>query len=78
MNGIKMKNRESTTRKPAKVKQEKPPRVWINPNSSFKGPRSNHSQLSPPSAARLLELADIALRSAQASPPLAKKKKAAA
>lgn len=42
-------------------------KVWLNPNCTFKGPRSNRAwepgQLSPPTAARLLELADIALGS---------------
>lgn len=50
-------------------------KVWMNPNSTFKGPRGNrawdHRQL-PPSAARFLELADVALGSVQSSP---KKKK---
>lgn len=57
-------------------------KVWINPNSSFKGPRAypnweRHGMASP-SAARLLELADVALRDDQPSAPLVKKNKAAA
>jgi hypothetical protein len=56
-------------------------KVWINPNSSFKGPRGNRGweqrQASTPTAARLLELADVALGLAEPS-PLQKKKKAAA
>lgn len=57
-------------------------KVWINPNSSFKGPRGNRvweqRQAPPPTAARLLELADVALGLAEPSPLQAKKKKAAA
>lgn len=57
-------------------------KVWINPNSSFKGPRANRSweqsQSSLPTAARLLELADVALGRAESAPQQAKKKKAAA
>jgi hypothetical protein len=51
-------------------------KVWINPNSTFKGPRSirgwGQGQLSPPTAARFLELADVALGSVQ--PPTRRKK----
>lgn len=57
-------------------------KVWINPNSSFKGPRGTRGweqlQSAPPTAARLLELADVALGLAEPSPLQAKKKKAAA
>ena len=57
-------------------------RVWINPNSTFKGPRGNrawdHRLSAPPTAARLLELADIALGPSQPYPPAVKKKRAAA
>jgi hypothetical protein len=53
--------------------------VWVNPNSTFKGPRGNraweHRLQSPPTTARLLELADIAL--GQIHPPAVKKKKTA-
>jgi len=55
--------------------------VWINPNSTFKGPQSiragEHRSLAPPTAARLLELADTAL-GLKKDAPLAKQKKTAA
>lgn len=55
-------------------------KVWINPNSSFKGPRGGWEprQSSPPTTARLLELADVALGLAERSSPQVKKKKAVA
>ena len=56
-------------------------RVWVNPNSSFRGPRTYPNwechQLAP-TAARLLELADVALGNDEPSGPLVKKNKAAA
>ena len=52
-------------------------KVWVNPNCTFKGPRSGHSansgMLPAPTAARFLELADIALAS-DPLPPARKKK----
>jgi len=55
--------------------------VWINPNSTFKGPQSlrawEHRSLEPPTAGRLLELADTALGLKKDARP-AKQKKAAA
>lgn len=57
-------------------------RVWINPNSTFKGPRGNRTwggrQLAPPTAARFLELADIALGALGTSHLPVQKKKSAA
>ena len=75
-----MKDRKTKKRKLLrKDKPEQVSKVWVNPNSTFKGPRVNrpwdHRQFSPPTAARLLELADIALGSVH---PSVKKKKAAA
>lgn len=77
-----MKDRKMKKRVPSKDKREQVSKVWVNPNSTFKGPRGNrawdHRQLSPPTAARLLELADIALDSVHPSASSVKKKKAAA
>jgi len=78
-----MKNRNKKHKKtPEKKQKRQAPKVWINPNSSFKGPRDSrggdYRQLSPSTAARFLELADIALRSVQPSLSSARKKKAAA
>jgi len=57
-------------------------KVWINPNSSFKGPRNarswGHQAQAPPTVARLLELADVALRPVQPLASSGRKKKAAA
>jgi len=57
-------------------------KVWVNPNSSFKGPRAyahwQRHEAAPPSAARLLELADVVLRDDKPPGPLVKKHKAAA
>ena len=79
-------NRRKTNKKKVLtnwVNQEQALTVWVNPNSSFKSARPNRAwgdrQPFPPTAARLLELADIALRPAQpASPSRTKKKRAAA
>jgi hypothetical protein len=60
---------------------EKPPKVWVNPNAVLKGPNGNRSwtdhTLIPPTTARLLELADIAL-GLKTSPAAPRKKKKAA
>ena len=69
--------------KACKNKKKSPaPKVWINPNSTFKGPRESrawdHRQSGPPTASRLLELADIALDAFPPSHSPVKKKKAAA
>jgi len=74
----KLKNRNVSGNKKGVQTQ----RVWINPNSSFKGPRStrswDHHAQAPPTVARLLELADVALRPVQAPASAGRKKKAAA
>ena len=80
-----MKARKTNKKKILKnaVNREQALRVWVNPNSSFKGPRGNRAwdgrQSFPPTVARLLELADVALGSVQSSlPSLIKKKRVAA
>jgi hypothetical protein len=56
-------------------------KVWVNPNSTFKGPQGNRawegSNLATTTAARLLELADTAL-GFRKSPSSPTKRKAAA
>lgn len=74
-----MKGRRTKRRKGVSIKRGvRASKVWINPNCTFKGPRSNraweHPQLSPPTAARLLELADVALGSSPAQTEEKKKK----
>ena len=78
-----MKDSKPTNKRHRKKgKENQTSKVWVNPNSTFKGPRGQqaweHRQLSPPTAARLLELADLALGSVQSSPWPVKKKKASA
>ena len=76
--------KDGKTKKLAVSRKEKSEaaKVWINPNSTFKDPRANrawdHRQLAPPSVARLLELAEIALGAAKLSHPSVQKKKPAA
>jgi len=62
---IPKKDRQQKKKKYAENDNRQESTVWVNPNSTFKGPRGHHSWerlgVSPPSAGRLLELADIAL-----------------
>lgn len=57
-----------------KRKNQKAERVWTNPAVSLKGPAGNrawdHHPLAPPTAARFLELADVALGVKKSSTPL--------
>jgi len=74
----KLKNKNVSGNK----KEVQTQKVWINPNSSFKGLRSarawDHRAQAPPTVARLLELADVALRPVQPLASSGRKKKAAA
>lgn len=64
-----------------KKSRKRPAKVWINPNSTFRGPDSNrssdHRNQGPTRAARYLELGDQALGFNRIS-SLPDKKKAAA
>ena len=73
---------QKSKKKASKNQESQTSGVWINPNSSFKWSRGNcgwdHREQSPPTAARLLELADVALRTGPLSTASGRKKKAAA
>jgi hypothetical protein len=63
---------------PKKSRREKAPEVWVNPKSNLKGARGDRgfdNRFGDASAARILELADIALGLKKPQP---KKKRAAA
>lgn len=78
-----MKSQKINTKKlPGKKTERQVSKVWINPDSSFRSTRGNrawdHQQLSAPTAARFLELADTALGSVEPWTAQIKKKKSAA
>ena len=78
---FKMKEKKPKKQSSKKHQGSQTSAVWVNPNSTFKGPRGGGSwehRLSSPTAARLLELADLALGSVQPSPWSIRKKKASA
>lgn len=77
-----MKDRKMKENKvPGKSKREQVSKVWVNPNSTLKHLRENRAwdrhQFSPSAAARLLELADVALGSGRPAASVRKKKAAA-
>ncbi len=80
-NDVKTKDKKDP-QNPMEKKKETAPQVWINPNSTFRGPRGNrawdHPVPVPTTSARLLELANVALGLTDFPAAARKKKRTAA